>query len=224
MAFFFQAGEDPFGNAPFKATQESIPNQQHSFSPGPSFNSSISIGGAETLTPTASKLETTNFDFDGSFGGIANNPVSNGQQISFASSATLTPQVPTTHLSNDVQSLFGSQIGAATFIPMQEAQPVAPSNVPGSLFQPSTSLAPFASPAIPSTTQTIHSAAPVNTQTNQLNLLSQASLQAPINMEVNAVNSAPSKDKFETKSTVWADTLSRGLVNLNISGCKLSIF
>ncbi|KAJ7957368.1 Clathrin interactor EPSIN like [Quillaja saponaria] len=30
----------------------------------------------------------------------------------------------------------------------------------------------------------------------------------------------PSKDKFETKSTVWADTLSRGLVNLNISGSK----
>ncbi|CAI9762831.1 unnamed protein product [Fraxinus pennsylvanica] len=30
----------------------------------------------------------------------------------------------------------------------------------------------------------------------------------------------PSKDKFETKSTVWADTLSRGLVNLNISGPK----
>ncbi|KAL6503600.1 hypothetical protein OROGR_025523 [Orobanche gracilis] len=29
-----------------------------------------------------------------------------------------------------------------------------------------------------------------------------------------------SKDKFETKSTVWADTLSRGLVNLNISGPK----
>ncbi|KAL4273374.1 hypothetical protein GQ457_13G028290 [Hibiscus cannabinus] len=32
--------------------------------------------------------------------------------------------------------------------------------------------------------------------------------------------SQPSKDKFETKSTVWADTLSRGLVNLNISGPK----
>ncbi|KAL3634349.1 hypothetical protein CASFOL_021403 [Castilleja foliolosa] len=29
-----------------------------------------------------------------------------------------------------------------------------------------------------------------------------------------------SNDKFETKSTVWADTLSRGLVNLNISGSK----
>ncbi|KDP42869.1 hypothetical protein JCGZ_23811 [Jatropha curcas] len=32
----------------------------------------------------------------------------------------------------------------------------------------------------------------------------------------------PSKDKFETKSTVWADTLSRGLVNLNISGPKIN--
>lgn len=30
----------------------------------------------------------------------------------------------------------------------------------------------------------------------------------------------PAKDKFETKSTVWADTLSRGLVNLDISGPK----
>lgn len=132
--------------------------------------------------------------------------------------------MPTTHLSNDVQSLFGSQIGAATFIPMQESQPVAPSNVQGSLFQPSASPGPFASWAMPTTTQSIHSATPVNIQTNQLNLLPQAGLQAPINIEVKAVNSSPSKDKFETKSTVWADTLSRGLVNLNISGCKLSIF
>ncbi|KAK6914413.1 ENTH domain, partial [Dillenia turbinata] len=34
--------------------------------------------------------------------------------------------------------------------------------------------------------------------------------------------SQPPKDKFETKSTVWADTLSRGLVNLNISGPKIN--
>lgn len=37
-----------------------------------------------------------------------------------------------------------------------------------------------------------------------------------------AVAPKPSSDKFETKSTVWADTLSRGLVNLNISGCKFA--
>ncbi|VFQ64853.1 unnamed protein product [Cuscuta campestris] len=33
-------------------------------------------------------------------------------------------------------------------------------------------------------------------------------------------SSQPAKDKFETKSSVWADTLNRGLVNLNISGSK----
>ncbi|XP_050232832.1 clathrin interactor EPSIN 2-like [Mercurialis annua] len=37
-----------------------------------------------------------------------------------------------------------------------------------------------------------------------------------------AVVPQPSKEKFETKSTVWADTLSRGLVNLNISGSKIN--
>ncbi|XP_057499152.1 clathrin interactor EPSIN 2-like isoform X1 [Actinidia eriantha] len=37
-----------------------------------------------------------------------------------------------------------------------------------------------------------------------------------------AIVPQPGKDKFETKSTVWADTLSRGLVNLNISGPKIN--
>ncbi|KAH7691481.1 epsin protein [Dioscorea alata] len=36
------------------------------------------------------------------------------------------------------------------------------------------------------------------------------------------VKSHPAKEKFETKSTVWADTLSRGLVDLNISGAKIN--
>ncbi|OIW06859.1 hypothetical protein TanjilG_18241 [Lupinus angustifolius] len=34
--------------------------------------------------------------------------------------------------------------------------------------------------------------------------------------------SQSSNNKFETKSTVWNDTLSRGLVNLNISGAKIN--
>ncbi|XP_075512023.1 clathrin interactor EPSIN 3-like isoform X2 [Primulina tabacum] len=42
----------------------------------------------------------------------------------------------------------------------------------------------------------------------------------PASRGLSAVVPQPSKDKFETKSTVWADTLSRGLVNLNISGSK----
>ena len=42
--------------------------------------------------------------------------------------------------------------------------------------------------------------------------------QQEVHASQNAVSQSSSKDKFETKSTVWADTLSRGLVNLNISG------
>ncbi|XP_050372730.1 clathrin interactor EPSIN 2 [Argentina anserina] len=36
------------------------------------------------------------------------------------------------------------------------------------------------------------------------------------------VDQPPKDNKFETKSAVWADTLSRGLVNLNISGAKIN--
>ncbi|KAL1535277.1 clathrin interactor EPSIN 2-like isoform X2 [Salvia divinorum] len=46
-------------------------------------------------------------------------------------------------------------------------------------------------------------------------------LVAPVSVtQASTVTPKPSADKFETKSTVWADTLSRGLVNLNISGSK----
>lgn len=58
------------------------------------------------------------------------------------------------------------------------------------------------------------------------NLLPQAGLNAPVTSQQNlpfstgslSIVPQPAKDKFETKSTVWTDTLSRGLVNLNISG------
>ncbi|KAJ8755448.1 hypothetical protein K2173_019246 [Erythroxylum novogranatense] len=51
-------------------------------------------------------------------------------------------------------------------------------------------------------------------------MASQASL--PSSTGSLAIVTQPAKDKFETKSTVWADTLSRGLVNLNISGPKIN--
>ncbi|CAN0923190.1 Clathrin interactor EPSIN 2 [Linum grandiflorum] len=59
--------------------------------------------------------------------------------------------------------------------------------------------------------------APFTSQPGQ-SLASQPSLSSSTGALVPV--SQPSKDKFETKSTVWADTLSRGLVNLNISGSK----
>ncbi|KAK6122885.1 hypothetical protein DH2020_043351 [Rehmannia glutinosa] len=51
-------------------------------------------------------------------------------------------------------------------------------------------------------------------------IASQMGPQAPSSTGSSAIVPQSSKDKFETKSTVWADTLSRGLVNLNISGPK----
>ncbi|KAL2323816.1 hypothetical protein Fmac_022874 [Flemingia macrophylla] len=67
-------------------------------------------------------------------------------------------------------------------------------------------------------------------QFNSGNFMAQQGNAAPFNHQplgqgVHAPHndvSLPSKDKFETKSTVWADTLNRGLVNLNISGSKIN--
>ncbi|XP_006364669.1 clathrin interactor EPSIN 2 [Solanum tuberosum] len=54
---------------------------------------------------------------------------------------------------------------------------------------------------------------------NQINNVSMSPLSTPVSTAL-VIGNQPAKDKFETKSTVWADTLSRGLVNLNISGSK----
>eukprot|EP00268_Persea_americana_P035906 TRINITY_DN353_c1_g2_i4.p1 TRINITY_DN353_c1_g2~~TRINITY_DN353_c1_g2_i4.p1 ORF type:complete len:536 (-),score=138.33 TRINITY_DN353_c1_g2_i4:486-1901(-) len=62
-------------------------------------------------------------------------------------------------------------------------------------------------------------ASPAASQGPAAFIVSQAALPAPTGPPAKA--QIP-KDKFETKSTVWADTLNRGLVNLNISGPKIN--
>ncbi|KAE9615620.1 hypothetical protein Lalb_Chr04g0257281 [Lupinus albus] len=62
-------------------------------------------------------------------------------------------------------------------------------------------------------------AAPLSSPFTHQSLAPNAS-QFAVSMGSNSLVSQPSKDKFKTKSTVWTDTLSRGLVNLNISGPK----
>ncbi|XP_027164553.1 clathrin interactor EPSIN 2-like isoform X3 [Coffea eugenioides] len=70
------------------------------------------------------------------------------------------------------------------------------------------------------------SAAPVSSQASSQSLQFQSTTslvsQPVLSVSTGSAAAAPqpAKDKFETKSTVWADTLSRGLVNLNISGPK----
>lgn len=225
-AVFSQAGENPFGDPPFKATQENFPNQQENFPPVSSFNS-LSSGGAEILAPAAPKIETTtSFDFDASFGGVTYNPVSDGQQSSFAGPAILTSEAPVTQ-PNNISGMLAPQTGFTASVTLQESW-VATTDVPGNPLLQSGPPAIFSSQATQFTAQEARPIAPTNPQTTQPNLLSQSGLQAPP-MEVTASTSSltpmkavSSKDKFETKSTVWADTLSRGLVNLNISGSKIN--
>lgn len=64
------------------------------------------------------------------------------------------------------------------------------------------------------------SSAPASVHTGPLSPQVGSSIPVVSQTTVSLTAAQPAKDKFETKSTVWADTLSRGLVNLNISGCK----
>ncbi|KAL0920146.1 hypothetical protein M5K25_009260 [Dendrobium thyrsiflorum] len=74
---------------------------------------------------------------------------------------------------------------------------------------------------IPVFSQAAQKATPSNIQTNQPTSFTPHS--AVPDLIISAQGSAkpqPSEKKFEPKSAVWADSISRGLVNLNISGPK----
>ncbi|XP_042377812.1 clathrin interactor EPSIN 3-like [Zingiber officinale] len=97
-----------------------------------------------------------------------------------------------------------------------QCPPTAPTNAQGNLMSHSSIPSQFAS----------QTTTPVNNLTNQQNTFLQPGQQTQPTMDlalalvVPPVKDAPSKEKFEAKSRVWADTLSRGLVNLDISGPK----
>lgn len=62
----------------------------------------------------------------------------------------------------------------------------------------------------------------VTPQSSQIQINTTAAMQPIPSASTGSLttSSQPAKDKFETKSTIWTDTLNRGLVNLNISGPK----
>lgn len=101
--------------------------------------------------------------------------------------------------------------------PQPAPQPVQITNFPhhgGSTGSPSNSQGFFGQQGIP---------APLSSSYTHQAPAHNASPYA-VSTTSNSLVSQPSKDKFETKSTVWADTLSRGLVNLNISGRECLYF
>jgi epsin len=83
-------------------------------------------------------------------------------------------------------------------------------------------------PSPPSGSHMHHTSAPAGAALAQHNstssfILQSTSSHVPANSNSSLAlvpQQLPAQEKFETKSTVWADTLNRGLVNLNISGPK----
>lgn len=230
MIHFSQPSENPFGEPPFKASQESFPAQQQNFAPVTSVQlPSGSTGRAEPSLPAAAS-----FDFGGTFGDITYSPsVPNDQQPAFASPENLGPVVSEALAGNNVPGMLPPEAGTAALIPSQVPQPAAPTTIQtthSNLLHQSGPPAPLASQAVPISAQAAQPTA-TNLQAGpHVNLLSQSGLSGPSYPLGAASTSAlppakaqPSKEKFETKSTVWADTLSRGLVNLNISGRKFLI-
>ncbi|PSS35893.1 Clathrin interactor EPSIN like [Actinidia chinensis var. chinensis] len=119
------------------------------------------------------------------------------------------PASSTPHLASQTITGPTSQYNTPNFLP--QTSPAAPvvsqmaPQIPGGPSAPhnNDALGNFVPQAQPTSTMT--SQPPLTPSTGSLAIVPQ-----------------PGKDKFETKSTVWADTLSRGLVNLNISGSKIN--
>ncbi|KAF0933464.1 hypothetical protein E2562_018559 [Oryza meyeriana var. granulata] len=135
-------------------------------------------------------------------------------------SSFFTQPVPGTGI--DGMSGAPSQNGAPSYIPSQSSQFAAPTNLQPS--QP-THL-PQTATAAPQATSISRGAsqpfAVPNSMPSGANFQLQSSSSAPPETIISALQVSQSEPvkKFEPKSTVWADTLSRGLVNLNISGPK----
>ncbi|XP_040999598.1 clathrin interactor EPSIN 2-like isoform X2 [Juglans microcarpa x Juglans regia] len=130
-----------------------------------------------------------------------------------------------------------AQLNGGNFFPQQGAPPIT-SHMPQALTGPTSQFdgmtyLPLQGPATPVDAHIAQTSTGPAVQPNSDvlgNLLPQAGPNAPtIPQQILPSSSGslstfpqPAKDKFETKSTVWADTLSRGLVNLNISGPKIN--
>ncbi|PIN21712.1 Equilibrative nucleoside transporter protein [Handroanthus impetiginosus] len=149
-------------------------------------------------------------------------PLQSAESVSQASFGTQTMA-----LTFPVQASQASQMGFHSQTGSSQPNPPNP-NIYGTYHSQSVSTGPTnAYMAPPSSTgpATQHnflsqsgSAVPIASQGGpQAPQVQSSSFIAPVST---TPSSTVSNEKFETKSTVWADTLSRGLVNLNISGSK----
>ncbi|KAI3459748.1 hypothetical protein Pfo_016411 [Paulownia fortunei] len=187
-------------NAPQNSfqSQSSLPAGFHTQLGQPSLQTSYPLQSAESVSQTGFPTQTMALTF----------PVQAGQasQMGFHSqSGSVQPNLPNPNFYGTYHSPAVSTGPAAAYM-------VPPSST-GSTMQHN-----FSSQS--------GSAVPIGSQMGpQAPQVQSSSLMAPVSVNPSSTGSSAivpqsSKDKFETKSTVWADTLSRGLVNLNISGPK----
>ena len=122
-----------------------------------------------------------------------------------------------------IGSLSGvpQQNGAPSYLPPQFSHLPAGANQypPQQSFPPQTAAAPQATPISRVASQPFM--AP-NSMTSGGNIPLHSSSSAPPETFISAMQVSQTEPvkKFEPKSTVWSDTLTRGLVDFNISGCK----
>jgi epsin len=158
-------------------------------------------------------------------------PITQAVTSSFAPSQVLQHGAP--HMPSGQSSLFmqpasgtvidnlsgvPAQNGAPSYIPPQAPEHTAPANqqLPQPSFLPQT-----AQPALISRGAS-QPLGMLNSVPSGANFPLHSSSSAPPETFISALQVSKTEPvkKFEPKSTVWSDTLTRGLVNLDISGCK----
>lgn len=213
-----QPGENPFGDPPFKVSSSSFEDPfsaqtQNTIVPAtPSFSAGES-GGSGTFTAAAApQVDTTgSFGFMDSFQAGPSNPFGSIEQLAQSSNNTSIFQTQA-----QIQVPTQPQIQSQPQIQLP-TQPQTQSQAPIQM-QPHahTHTQPFGLDFTQG--QAISSVAFTKPQ-------EQTTLQASQVQNAFATSNGKSqqkKEKFEPKSAIWADTLSRGLVDLNISGPKIN--
>lgn len=132
-------------------------------------------------------------------------------------------QAGVSHQSGQYKSFTGFPSQASSAQPAGFPSPSQPSH-PGPIYNVNFNQQPaFAASTVESMAAQRPSGSPGPAP--QLQQAELSSLMAPASSDSTnylAVVPQPAKDKFEPQSTIWKDTLNRGLVNLNISGREIA--
>ncbi|KAJ0612370.1 putative ENTH domain-containing protein [Helianthus annuus] len=225
-----QPFDDPFGDGPFRAAPST-----NGFSAPP--QSTTAVG--QSVEPPQSAALAPNSVNNAGYGGFDANtdfladllPPSGPSQTSFPGQPNPTsfqstlPGQPTPHQESQPPPQQGFQPQGGQFMPQPGFPPHGgqtmglggfPSQMgygyPGSNGQPTYQSSSTPVPPVAQATATSSFYQPPQVQSGN---------GSALNASTGAIVIVPQEPaKFETKSTVWADTLNRGLVNLNIAGSK----